>query len=94
MNLEYVTFFSTLLENKIVVTTKMATYYTNNGSPNDFVCLLPIQSFSNYHMLGLVLGPGYLRLNKIHMIPASRSSCGERRDRAGNRIATEDMFQF
>lgn len=72
----------------------MATYYTNNGSPIDFVCLLSIQSFNNYHMLDIVLGPGHLRLNKIDMIPASRSSCGDRRDRVAQRIAAEDMFLF
>lgn len=77
-----------------MVTTKMATYRINNGPSNDFVCLLSIESFNNDHVLGIVLGPWDLRLNKIHMIPASRCSCVERRDQAASRSATEDVFQF
>lgn len=38
------------------------------------------RSFNNYYVLGTVLGPGYLRLGKIDMIPSSRSSCRERRE--------------
>lgn len=94
VTLKYIPFFSPLLETQIVITTKMAIYHINNGSSNDFVCLLSIESFSSYHGLGIVLGPWDLRLNKIHMIPASRCSCVERRVKAASRIATEDVFRF
>lgn len=71
----------------------MATCCINNGPPNAFICLLAIQSFNKDHVLGILLGPGDLRVDKMHIILVSKSFL-QRKNRGTNTTAIENVLQF